>query len=127
MLSASSDESRRSVPESVCSTGARRPARMASTITNGQKLVLMFRLPQIIFFRCGFWAETAASQKAAVPCQNSSWDEKWYGFSGREGPNTIIASTAHGDFGGQESVCACGPHIYYKDGRKVGPDQAARS
>jgi hypothetical protein len=33
---------------------------------------------------------------------------------------------AHGDFGGQESVCACGPHIYY-DGRKVGPDQAARS
>src|SRR6266446_8556669 len=83
-----------------------------STITNGQKLVLMFRLPQIIFFRCGFWAETAASQKAAVPCQNSSLDEKWYGFSGREGPNTIIASTAHGDFGGQESVCACGPHIY---------------
>src|SRR6266699_2023970 len=29
MLSASSDESRRSVPESVCSTGARCPARMA--------------------------------------------------------------------------------------------------
>ncbi len=47
-------------------------------------------------------------------------------FLEREGPNTIIASTVHGDFGGQESVCACGPHIY-KDGRKVGPDQAARS
>jgi hypothetical protein len=38
-------------------------------------------------------------------------------FLGREGPNTIISSTAHGDFGGQESVCACGPHIYIYIGR----------
>ena len=37
----------------------------------------MSRLPQI-FFLCEFWAETA-SEKEAVPCQNSSWDDKWYG------------------------------------------------
>ncbi len=37
----------------------------------------MSRLPQILFL-CEFWAETA-SEKEAVPCQNSSWNEKWYG------------------------------------------------
>ena len=62
-------------------------------------------------------AETAASQKAAVPCQNSSWDEKWYGFLGREGPNTIIASTAHGDFGGR-NPCARAARIYIGTGEK---------
>ena len=32
-------------------------------------------------------------------------------------PNTIIASTAHGDFGGQESVCACA-RVYIRTGEK---------
>src|SRR6266480_1667183 len=63
MLSASSDESRRSVPESVCSTGARRPARMASTITNGQKLVLMFRLPKLFFSDVDFGQKRQLARK----------------------------------------------------------------
>jgi len=71
----------------------------------------MSRLPQILFL-CEFWAETA-SEKEAVPCQNSSWNEKWY-IPGREGLNTIIACTGYGDFGGQEPMCA---YSTYTSGR----------
>src|SRR6266566_2176174 len=53
---------------------------LPSTITNGQKLVLSARLPQNIFFLCGFWAETASSRKRSRPLpKNITWDEKWYG------------------------------------------------
>jgi hypothetical protein len=31
---------------------------------------------------------------------------------GREGLNTIIASTEQGDLGGQKPVCGCGAHTY---------------
>ena len=48
MLSAGFDGSRGSVAVSVCPTWARCPARVASTITNGQKLVL---IPQKIIPR----------------------------------------------------------------------------
>src|SRR6266566_1338980 len=53
---------------------------LPSTITNGQKLVLSARLPQNIFFLCGFWAETASSRKRSRPLpKNITWDEKSYG------------------------------------------------
>ena len=96
-----------------------------STITNGQKLVLMFRLLQIIFFRCGFWAKTAASQKAVVPCQNSSWDEKWYGFSGEKARTQSLLPPRTETLEGR-NPCARTAHIH-QDGRKFDPDQAARS
>src|SRR6266550_984429 len=73
MLSASSDESRRSVPESVCSTGARRPARMASTITNGQKLVLMFRLPKLFFSDVDFGQKRQLARKQPSLAKTVAW------------------------------------------------------
>jgi hypothetical protein len=88
-----------------------------STITNGQKLVLMFRLPQIIFFWCGFWAETAASQKAAVPCQNSSWDEKWHGFSGEKARIQSLLPPRTETLEGR-NPCARAARIYIRTGEK---------
>jgi len=56
MLSACRDESRRSV--AVRRAPRRRAVQreLPSTISNGQKLVLIPRLPEIIFHLCGFWA-----------------------------------------------------------------------
>ena len=86
-----------------------------STITNGQKLVLIFRLLQIIFSDVDFGQKRQLARKHPSLAKTVAGRKKAR-FLGREGPNTIIASTAHGDFGGQESVCVA--RIYIRTDEK---------
>jgi len=96
-----------------------------STITNGQKLVLMFRLPQIIFSDMDF------GQKRQLARKQPSLAKTVAGTK-----NGTVSRERRPEYNhclhGARKLWRAGirvrvrPHIY-KDGRKVGPDQAARS
>src|SRR6266481_2149788 len=73
------------------------------------------------------WAETAPSQKAAVPCQNSSWDEKWYSFSGEKARIQSLLPPRTETLEGR-NPCARAARIYIRTGEKsVRPRRLDRS
>jgi hypothetical protein len=84
---------------------------------NGQKLVLTshqfskkchFR--KLFFLKLILGRNRLRKRSRPLPKTLAGWDKNGTGF-GREGPNTIIASTEDGDFGGQEPICRHSTHI----------------
>jgi hypothetical protein len=92
-----------------------------STITNGQKLVLMFRLPQIIFSDVDFGQKWQLARKQPSLAKTVAGTKN--GTVSRE-RRPEYNHCLH-----QESVCACGPYksLLRKDlTRSYGADPAVR-